>query len=297
MASIDIVCIMNLLKEAGKEKLISDSVDLSSGRSSRGRGTSKTEQAADDCYLKEVPPYLLECFKVLLTNITERQDNMIKDLKEEFEEKLKEKDEIISKLEKKVNNNFNNIDAQAQYNRSENIKIHGIPYKKDEDTNQIVKEVAKFCGVDIKDQDLSTSHRLMSKDEMNAQINPSNSDTKIPVIIARVNRRDLKVKLLENKKNITTNVQCPDHLRKALIYEDVTPLRSRMMFHLRQRNDKTAFRFVWSKGGRIYARTTEDAALPREQQPRPIVINTPEDMEKAGFSKEEISVIVNNVRN
>ena len=86
----------------------------------------------------------------------------------------------------------------------------------------------------------------MSKDEMNAQINPSNSDTKIPVIIARVNRRDLKVKLLENKKNITTNVQCPDHLRKALIYDDVTPLRSRMMFHLRQRNDKTAFRFVWS---------------------------------------------------
>ena len=206
MAFNDIVCIMNLLKEAGKEKLISDSVDLSSGRSSRG-SVSKNKQAADDCYLKEVPPYLLECFKVLLTNITERQDNMIKDLKEEFEEKLKEKDEIISKLEKKVNNNFNNIDAQAQYNRSENIKIHGIPYKKDEDTNQIVKEVAKFCGVDIKDQDLSTSHRLMSKDEMNAQINPSNSDTKIPVIIARVNRRDLKVKLLENKKKY--HHQCP----------------------------------------------------------------------------------------
>ena len=70
-----------------------------------------------------------------------------------------------------------------------------------------------------------------------------------------------------------------------------------MMFHLRQRNDKQAFRYVWFKGWRIYARTTEDAALPREQQPHPIVINTPEDMEKAGFSKEEIAVIVNNVRN
>ena len=115
-----------------------------------------------------------------------------------MKKKLKEKEEIISKLEKKVNDNFNNIDAQAQYNRSENIKIHGIPYKKDEDTNQIVKDVAKFCGVEIKDQDLSTSHRLMSKDEINAQINPSNSDTKIPVIIARVNMRDLKNKLTIN---------------------------------------------------------------------------------------------------
>ena len=132
---------------------------------------------------------------------------------------------------------------------------------------------------------------------MDTQINPANRDTKIPVIIARVNRRDLKIKLLEAKKNITKNIQCPDHLRKALIYEDVTPLHSRMMYHLRQRNDKQAFRYVWSKGGRIYARKTEDAALPRENQPRPIIINTPDDLEKAGFNKDEISDIIKNVRN
>ena len=84
MASNDIICIMNQLKEAGKEKLISDNNDLSSGRSSRGK-VSKTDQAAEDCYMKEVLPYLLECFKVLLTNITEREDNIIKELKEDFE--------------------------------------------------------------------------------------------------------------------------------------------------------------------------------------------------------------------
>ena len=53
---------------------------------------------------------------------------------------------------------------------SENIKIHGIAYKKDENTNE------------INDIDLSTSHRLMSR-KMNSQINPSNRDTKVPVII------------------------------------------------------------------------------------------------------------------
>ena len=68
----------------------------------------------------------------------------------------------------------------------------------------------------------------MSKEEMN-QITPATQDKKIPVIIARLNRRDLKTKLLESKKNITTNTQCPANLRKAIIYEDVTPLRSRMM--------------------------------------------------------------------
>ena len=159
-----------------------------------------------------------------------------------------------------------------------------------------MKNVAKYCGVEINDVDLSTSHRLMSKEEMNTQINPSNRDSKIPPIIARVNRRDIKTKLLEAKKTITTNVQCPTHLKNALIYEDVTPLRSRIMYHLRQRNDKQAFRYVWSKGGRIYARTPEDAALPRDQQPKPAIINTPDDLAKVGFSQKEIEDIVNNVR-
>ena len=136
----------------------------------------------------------------------------------------------------------------------------------------------------------------MSREEMNSQINPSNRDAKIPIIIARVNRRDLKVNLLQAKKTITTNVQCPAHLKNALIYEDVTPLRSRVMYHLRQRDDKQAFRYVWSKGGRIYARTPQEAALPRDQQPKPHIFNTPDDLEKVGFSKKEVLDIINNVR-
>ena len=297
MASADILCIMNLLKEAGNEKLISANIssDVLSGRPSRTK-VSKTGEV-EESYLKEVPPFIMACFKVLVTNLTEREDNKRKELREEFELKLAEKDAIINDLQKKVKENYYSIDAQAQYNRSENIKIHGIPYKKDENTNEIVKDIAKYCGVEINDNDLSTSHRLMSKDEMNNQINPSNRDTKLPVIIARVNRRDLKVKLLEAKKTITANVNCPDILKNALIYEDVTPLRSRMMYHLRQRNDKKAFRYVWSKGGRIYARTPEEAALPRDQQPKPKIINTPDDLEKVGFTKEEIADIINTTRN
>ena len=137
----------------------------------------------------------------------------------------------------------------------------------------------------------------MSKDAMDSQINPSNRDTKIPVIIARVNRRDLKTKLLEAKKTITANVNCPNHLKNALIYEDVTPLRSRIMYHLRQRGNKLAYRYVWSKGGRIYARTPEEAALPCDQQQRPHIVNTPDDLEKLGFTKKEVSDIIYNVRN
>ena len=68
------------------------------------------------------------------------------------------------------------------------------------------------------------------------------------------------------------------------------------MYHLRQRNDKQAFKFVWSKAGRIYALTPEQAALPRDEQGPPHKINTPDDLSKVGFSKTEIEDIINNVR-
>ena len=206
MASADVLCIMDLLKAAGNEVLTSD--NSNSGRPSRGKGSKPGD--GDDNGLKEIPPYILKCFEVLVSNLNEREDKKRKELKEEFEQKLAEKDEVINDLQRQIRENLFSIDAQAQYNRSENIKIHGIEYKKGENTNDIVKDVAKFCGVEIKDEDISTSHRLMSKDAMDSQINPSNRDTKIPVIIARVNRRDLKTRLLEAKKTITTNVQCPN---------------------------------------------------------------------------------------
>ena len=68
------------------------------------------------------------------------------------------------------------------------------------------------------------------------------------------------------------------------------------MYHLRNRDNKQAFRYVWSKGGRIYARTHQEADLPRDQQPKPKIINTPDDLAKVGFLNNEILDIINNVR-
>ena len=79
------------------------------------------------------------------------------------------------------------------------------------------------------------------------------------------------------------------------MYEDVTPLCSRMMYQLRQRDNKKAFKYVWSKGGRIFVRTHEEAEA--EPQPRPHVINTPDDLLKVGFSVAEVETIINGNHN
>ena len=47
-----------------------------------------------------------------------------------------------------------------------NLEIVGIPVQKDEKTNAIVQEVAKLLKVIITASDISTSHRLQTKNEL-----------------------------------------------------------------------------------------------------------------------------------
>ena len=308
MSPADLISIMTQLTTVGEDKLKSSNEQLSRTSRASSKAAAKPGDITDDTNTnKEVPPYIIAMFNIVITNLIERQDNATQEMKEYFEAELDKKhsyyetelakkDKAISDLSKKSRTNTFNLDALNQYTRSENIKIHGVEYKSGEDTNQILKDVGKYCGVEIKDSDISVIHRLMSKEEMEKQINPSNRDTKVPVMIARVNRRDIKTKLMEARKNITTNIQCPENLKKVIIYEDVTPLKSRIMYQLRQRNNKEAYRYVWSKGGRIFAHTHENAAKPRDLQDKPYVINTPDDLSDMGFSHEEIENIIYNVR-
>ena len=66
------------------------------------------------------------------------------------------------------------------------------------------------------------------------------------------------------------------------------------MFELRSRDDRKMFKYVWSRGGRIYCLKPEEVAARGQQgqQKKATVINTPEDLAKVGFSHEEIEDII-----
>jgi len=46
------------------------------------------------------------------------------------------------------------IGQLEQYGRCENLEIHGIPYSIKENTNEIVRKVAKVLQVNLYDQDI-----------------------------------------------------------------------------------------------------------------------------------------------
>ena len=58
-------------------------------------------------------------------------------------------DREIDTLKAKYRKCLFDIDAQAQYNRSENLKIHGIEYTTTESVNEITKDIGKYTGVKI----------------------------------------------------------------------------------------------------------------------------------------------------
>ena len=306
MADINIRYIMNQVKDAGNEKLkaMSDNNEPVC-KATRKNKSGKTE--TDNIVFNEIPEFILTCIETAVKNIREEQGNKYESLEgkievmegkladmevkvADMETKIVDKDIVIGDLRKTVREMQFEMDAHAQYSRSENFKIHGIPYTKGENTNDIVKKVVKNIGLPFDDKDISVSHRLMSKEQMDKQITPANRDKKVPAIIVRVINRDIKAKILTNRKNLALNPECPADIKGATMYEDVTPLRSRIMYALRHRNNKTAFKYVWSKGGRIYAQTHAQAA--QDPQPPPLIVNTPDDLAKLGFSEQEIEDII-----
>ena len=91
---------------------------------------------------------------------------------------------------------------------------------------------------------------------------------------------------------------------EAAIFDDVTPLRSRILCSLRNKQDnenKKVYKFVWTKDGRIYARTEEESQRRNSSgeldQPKPHIINKPQDLAKLGWTLREINDIIHNIRN
>ena len=125
------------------------------------------------------------------------------------------------------------IDSLEQYSRKDNIKISGLDETLNEDTTQAVIELAKeiFFREDIH---VSIAHRI-----------PTKGDKPNPVIV-KFTRRETKIQMMKNKKNLKHSTVGHG---KVFISEDLTKLRSKMMYAIRNDEDiKTAF----NQGGSIF---------------------------------------------
>ena len=166
--------------------------------------------------------------------------------------------------------------------------------------------MAKDAGVTLTKDDISIAHRINTKDDTtNSNANNSRGGAKkIPSIIARIKSRKLRNKLFLARRTLHEH-NTPTHTG-ARIYDDVTPLRSRILYALRNRKvDNTEvkmFKFVWSNEGRIFARTeaqtnqtTVNPVTGRDVWPK-YIINKVQDLGKLGWQESEILDIIKDKR-
>ena len=160
----------------------------------------------------------------------------------------------------------------------------------------IMKSITRHIGREISEHDISDLHRIHGPQ---TEANGGSPNRAAPNIVCRVNRRTVKHEVFANKKHLRSHPH-PDSPNLG-IFEDLTPLRSRMLYALRNRRNPEGgaktFKYTWSKEGRLYCRTEEQTKTGHNQKlPKPGIVNRPQDLKKLGFNDVEIENIINNTR-
>ena len=131
------------------------------------------------------------------------------DLQKKTDDLMKEnqclKDQLIE--EEKMRDDLD------QYNRRENLEFHGIPLNPNENTNYIIKTMAKKLNINLKENNISNSHRL-----------PKSSSNNPPIIIARFTNRTFQ----KRKNLIGVRDYGIDGMKNLFINKNLTPRRKKL---------------------------------------------------------------------
>ena len=221
---------------------------------------------------------------VKISELTKEKNKLIKD--------NEDKDKLILDLQNDKVELQNQTDASNQYVRRDNFKITGVPYREDENLIEVVQSVTRHIGREIAESEISDIHRLP-----NNQTDTNGSSA--PGIIIRVNRRRVKHEIMDKKKHLRSSPH-RDYPNIG-IYEDLTPLRSRILYALRNKKNQDGnktYKFTWSKEGRIFCRTEQQTrnSGTSNKLPKPGIVNKPSDLLKLGFTEIEVNEIIINKR-
>ncbi|KAJ8305667.1 hypothetical protein KUTeg_016212 [Tegillarca granosa] len=111
------------------------------------------------------------------------------------------------------------VDDLEQYGRRNAIRLSGIPEKSDENTDNIVIDIASKIGIQVRDDDISRSDRSGKP----GQNRPRQ-------ILVKFTRYNLKRKFMKSRWELKKNASCKD----VFINEDLTKRRQDLYSKARQ---------------------------------------------------------------
>jgi len=135
-----------------------------------------------------------------------------------------------------------------QYLRCDCIEITGIPESKDENLITITCELAAAVDVTIKEDDISTVHRLPDTKKVKSRM------------IAKFTHRSTRDEMYQNRKKLagkTTHHLPSCKTTKIFINESLTCYRKRLYGRILQYKKTYNYKFIWTQNGKIYLKYNE----------------------------------------
>ena len=180
-----------------------------------------------------------------------------------------------NKLKQIINLNTFKVDSLEQYGRRENLRIYGIPESNeniDDDGEQIVHDIAKLLNVDLDNWDIQRAHRLGRK--------RSNKPRPIIVRFLSFKKRN---EILNSKSKLKNNQVYPS----AFITEDLTPLRSKLLYYVKHHCDEK-FVMCHTRNGNILMKKSANYSKAQHSKSTEkvegmgdwLVVSTPDDLFK-----------------
>ena len=167
-------------------------------------------------------------------------------------------------------NESKKVDALEQYGRRLNLEIAGVPVKDNENTNDIVIEIAKLANVEITKDQIPTSHRLAAKPKRNAIDQAARSP---PPIIVRFISRDIRNRLYTNRQNLrnaNSKHSATDGMNHFYINENLTRYRKKLFWNVKTRAKSHQFKYYWTSNGNIFVKKSDES--------QPLLIKSDEDL-------------------
>lgn len=145
-------------------------------------------------------------------------------------------------LKKRVSKLETAMDETEQYSRRNSLRISKIPESQDENTDHIVLKVAETVGVNISPSDIDRSHRVGKY---------GNNLTRD--ILVKFGTYRARERLIKSRKHLKGS-----DLDGVFINEDLTKIRSQLLYEARKCVKSEQLLGAWSSDGRILIKNLKE---------------------------------------
>lgn len=201
---------------------------------------TKLDGLVDD--IKEIRSslqYMSDKYDEVLKDIEQCKKNDVEQRKEI--NKLRTENAFLNRSVEKANIQLNRLD---QYHRRENIEIHGLEMKNNENIPNIIGNLANCLNIPYSTDMVIAAHRLKN----------NKKSQRPPAIIIRFANRNISEMWIKKKKTGVMSRNIIENGSSSVIYvnENLTPMNKELFWNARVKAKKLKFKYVWVKNGVVF---------------------------------------------